>query len=443
MIRISFRIALFAIIAAMIAGMRSNAAETLRLKDCIEQAYANNPMIRAAIEKQNGAAERFGEARAARSPKFTFAETYTSTNNPTLSFMSALNQRAFTPAMLATINKPPNTWNYNSKLTLMQPIYTGGMISAAVKASRAGREATNYELERTKQMIRYNVKSSYLRIIVVEKNLDVVNRALETANAFQKVAEDMLKNGMVVESDVLSAQVRVASLEEMRVTVENQIRLTKAGLLMVMGGDQGRDIEVDSGELENTTFEGTLMEYIAKSSTNRPDLLAIEKGIAARTQGVKMAEAERRPQLAVMANYDLDNSKIFGHDGQSWFVGAPLSVTLFDGGAARHKVREARAGLEEMRWQKETMRQGIEMEVRQAWSNVEAAKKRMEVMEKAAMQAEEAYRIVENRYKNGLAIDVEALSGEAARTEAQTHYLTSLYDFVVGIETLKLVAGVN
>jgi outer membrane protein len=417
--------------------------ETLRLKDCIEQAYANNPMLHSVREKQLGATARIGVARSSGSLKLNFTETFMSTNNPTFSFMSVLNQRAFTPAMMGTINNPPNTTNFNSKLTIMQPLYSGGMIPAAVRASRAGREATDYEVTRTMQVVRYNVKVAYLRIIIAEKNLDVVDQALATAKAFEKMTEDMLKNGVVVESDTLSAQVRVATLEEMRLTVENQVQLSKAGLLMAMGADQARNVDVDPGELENVSFEGTIEEYIAKAMVNRPDLLAMERGIAAKTQVVKMARAERRPQLAIMANYDLDNSKFYGHDGQSWFVGVPLSVSVFDGGVTKHKIADARAGLEELRWQSETLRQGIEMEVRQAFLNVQVARKRMDVMQRAAEQANESYRIIENRYKNGLAINVEALAGETARTEAQTHYLTAMFDFIVGVEGLKLAAGVN
>lgn len=428
---------------AVFIGTYAETVETLTLEQAIAEAYASNPMLKSAGEAAAGAAARVEEAKSGLGPRFTLSETMTSTNSPVWSFMSELNQQGFAPAMMNNINDPETTTNFNTRLGIVQPIYTGGMVSAGIRAARHGSEAAVLGVERTRQMVRFNTKTSYLQIIIAQKQLGVADKALETANAHAKITKDMLDNGMIVESDHLSAMVRVAEIEEMRLVAENNLQLAKAGLLMAMGAGQDRDFEVEPSALEQVEFDGDFEQYLEDALTNRQDLKALGEAVGARENSATVAKAERRPGVFLMGNTDLDNSSFIDNDGESWFVGLSVNYNLFDSGQARGRVRRAVAKVNETKWQREQMRQGIELEVRQAFLSVQTAEKQIEVMQKAVEHAHESYKIVNNRYNNGLAINVEVLAAEAARTEAETRYLFALFQYVIGVERLKLATGIN
>ncbi len=422
---------------------KSEAAEILTLDQCLDEAYVNNPALKAYQSKKDGAFADLMTARTGLKPRFTISETVTSTDNPTYSFMSTLNQRAFSPAMMSSINDPSVTTNYNTKLGFAYAIYTGGYVQSGIHAAGKANDATGYEYTRAKQQVKYGVKTAYLSVVIALKKIDVTVKALETAKAHAKMAEDMFKNGLIVESDKLSAGVRVAEIEQMKLQAENDLNLAKAALLMAIGSDQGREYDIDPSALEKVDFNGEMDNFIADAWKNRPELKALDSAHSARSSAADMARSASKPHVYLMGNYDLDNSSLINNDGNSWFMGVSLSMSIGDGGESKFRARKERAGADELKWRKEQLKQGIELEVRQAYMNVQTAVKGMDVMSKAADQADASLKIVENRYSNGLSTNVEVLAAETARTQAQTAYLGALYQYLVGIETLKLASGIE
>jgi outer membrane protein TolC len=418
-------------------------ADLITLDSAIQTAYENSPQLKSMAARERGAAARMDEARSGYRPRFSLSETMTRTDNPVYAFMSALNQRSFTPAMMNTINDPGAATNYNSKFAMQQAIYTGGKVSNALAAARRGRDAATLQASRARQQVRFQVISAYYGIILAKKRIDVTTLALETARAHAKVTADMFASGMIVESDKLSAQVRVSEIEEMKLTAETDLALARSALLMAMGVDQNRDFAVDPDAFEQKAYAIDLPSHVAKALANRPDFMAVADAIAAREHMVAVERADRKPMVFAQGSMDWDGGDAFGNEGDSYFLAVGVKWDIYNGGQTRAREDAARASVEELRWQREHMKQGIELEVRQAFYEVETAAAKLDVARQAVEQSEESYRIVNNRYNNGLAINVQVLAAEAARTEAQMRYLYALYQYSVGIEKLHLATGTN
>jgi outer membrane protein TolC len=88
------------------------------------------------------------------------------------------------------------------------------------------------------------------------------------------------------------------------------------------------------------------------------------------------------------------------------------------------------------------MQNQVFLEVRQAYSQAESAFQRVRVARQAVGQAEEALRIVANRYGVGLLTIVELLGAEAALQQARTAQARAQHDAEVGTTHLRLAAGV-
>jgi outer membrane protein len=83
----------------------------------------------------------------------------------------------------------------------------------------------------------------------------------------------------------------------------------------------------------------------------------------------------------------------------------------------------------------------IDLEVRKAWLDLRAASQRLEVSTAAVAEAEEAHRIVQNRYEAGLTTVTELLRSDTALAEARTRRLAAIYDLRVAAATLEHAAG--
>lgn len=425
---------------AIFAGA-AGAAELLTLEKCEAEAAANNPGLKAAEKSRTAAEWRRAEARSARLPKFVLSGSAVSTDNPTMSFMSVLNQERFEPAMMGSINDPGATANFNARFGFEVPISSGGAVKHGIRAAGAGAEAAKKSEEDARRRARHAARAAYFGVVVAQEKVEAAAAALEAARGHAALATNMRDAGLTVESDALSAAARLAEMEELKLTADNEAALAKAELLMAMGADQGREIEVDRSALERVEFEGGLEEHIESAMKNRPDLKALEEAVKSAAEAEQIEAAAGRPTVGAAAHVDVDRRRIGSGGGESWFAGVTANFSVHDGGRAGARRAAARAERERLEWLLEQARQAAEMETRRAYYNVSAAKKKMEAAARAVDQAEVAARIVNNRYANGLAVSVEALSAEAELTRAKLRRLAALSEFVVGVEKLFLASG--
>jgi outer membrane protein TolC len=84
---------------------------------------------------------------------------------------------------------------------------------------------------------------------------------------------------------------------------------------------------------------------------------------------------------------------------------------------------------------------GVRLEVRKAYLDLDAARKQVEVARASVAQAQESLRIGQNRYGAGLSTITDLLRMQEAALRAQTDYLQSLYRLQTGYANLELATG--
>jgi len=106
------------------------------------------------------------------------------------------------------------------------------------------------------------------------------------------------------------------------------------------------------------------------------------------------------------------------------------------------RVDEARAGEARARSLKAQLAQGVELETRGAFLELRSSCRRAEVAAASVGQAEEAYRIISDRYRSGLYALVALLDAEAALESARASEVAARRDFAMARSRLRLAAGV-
>jgi len=118
-----------------------------------------------------------------------------------------------------------------------------------------------------------------------------------------------------------------------------------------------------------------------------------------------------------------------------------VTFNIFSGNLTSAKVREAKAALRQVQAARRKLKQRVLVETRQAYLQADNAWRRIQVARAAVAQAEEALRIVRNRYKNGLFTIVDLLNSELALQQAHTNHLRAVHDYKVANANLMLAAG--
>ena len=424
------------------AAMTAYAVEPLSLDQAVETALKNHPNLKAADSQVEGAQANVLKSRSGFLPKVTLSESWSKTDNPLMVLGTKLNQETVTPSDFnpAVMNDPDPMSNYNTRLSVIQPVFNGGKEYLGVKQARLASEAAAQDRARVRQETMFNVVKAYYGLLLAKEYDKVAIQSLETSAANVKLAEARFKAGAVLQSDLLRAKVQYAEVKEMATRSGNSVKLAAANLNFAMGVPQEAEYAVE-GALSAQDTKEDMDGMLSGALSLRPDLSSLGLNRKNAEANVKQARTDYIPSLNLMGQADWNSDRLAGNDAKSWAVMAVLQWNLFDGLVTTSRVREATANAGRMRSMEEQMRSGVQLQVRQAYYNVQASLERIAATSSSVQEAEEGFRIVQKRYESGMTTLVDVLGAENALIRARTGALQALYDNNVAAAELKLAAG--
>lgn len=171
--------------------------------DVFAKVKEHNTSIKISEEEFNAAKADYSQTNAVFLPNITASHTGISTTNPLMAFGSKLNQEIltandFSPALL---NDPTTTRNFATKIEIQQPLINlDGFYQR--KAARSKMEAMSLKTERTQDYMVFEVDKAYMQLQLAYKAVEVLEKALEAANANKKMADNSYKEGFLQRADV-------------------------------------------------------------------------------------------------------------------------------------------------------------------------------------------------------------------------------------------------
>jgi len=415
----------------------------LSLKKSLELTLVNNPSLSATQSRLDAADSRITQARSGLFPQIDFIENYRRTNNPMYAFGTKLNQERITQDDFdpAVLNDPDTVENFSSTFSLTFPLFNRAQTWIGLKQAKLNYDAVSMGANRTKQYVIAQTLISYTDVLLAQENLSLVEKALATSSAHLKLIDSRFRNGLVVKSDFLRAEVRVAELEQERLLAHSSVAVAKASLNAAMGVDINRPFLLTTALKQGPELKGPLDKWTKMSLDHRPDLAEIIYQQTIAEKEITKAKAAYLPSLNLLSNYEI-NSEDFNDRAENYTVGAVMHFNLFSGCSQQSKVREAKAGLREVLALRQRLELMIAVETKQAYLQAQSAWQRIQVARAAVVQAEESLRIVHNRYSNGFYTIVNLLDAEIATHSARTNQLRSVHDYTLARIQLALAAGI-
>ncbi|MCZ7586228.1 MAG: TolC family protein [Deltaproteobacteria bacterium] len=418
-------------------------AELLTLAEAEAKAAASHHDLTAA-RLQNDAA-RFGVTEAAGHllPTGRIEEIYLRSNNPVTAFGTDLNQGTFSLMDFQTSdpNDPDIAEDHITRLSAEQPIFAGGKISAGLYQAAKMKKAAGRDLEQTALNVAHDVETAYYAALRAEKFIALSTQVAATMEQHLRTARDAYDAGLVLESEVLQAEVYLAKARVALTESANNRRLALAHLNFLTSEDQAREWTLAEPDAETCSF-GDNASLVQAAWANRPDLAAMD-------QRVKAARAERFGAASGFCRRS-------GFRARSIFTtrtifsairprtGPFLSRRggeLFSGfrDASRTARAAKQAKIAEVRARQ--MREGAALEVRRFAYALDAAEKKLATAATAVRQSRRHLGIMENRHEQGLIKIAELLDAQTAFTEARTDELNAGYDVILARRALLHATG--
>jgi outer membrane protein TolC len=425
------------------AAVASDGAEPIGPEDAVRIALESHPMLRAAEESVKVAEAERAFAGSGYLPRVEITEDWVRSNNPVFVFGSKLAQGVFGPDdfLIESLNDPDPITNAMTAVTVRQNIWDAGRTDHYKRAARFGIEAAEHSRQKTRDEVVFGALQAFWDLVLAEEMLLVALDAEEAARANLSLAGELVEAGLAVPSDRMSAEVRMAEVEAMRIRAESSVEVAHAALLRAMGLESDRRFEPLPVEPRPALEGDALAQRIEQAHAQRADLLELDLRIEQVRVGVKAAKSGHYPEIGALARYEWNGDNLFGTDGDNWAIGLSARFTVFDGNATKSGTRRANAELSRLHAMREALRQGIRFEVEAAWAERDSARRRVDVAARALDRAEEALRIVRERYGEGLAMIVELLGAETAFTQAQANHAAAISQLWLAQAGLDLASG--
>lgn len=407
------KIALMLLVAIMTAVSDAE-TRVLTLDQAISIAMEKNRDIEKAREYAEYVQGKYVEERAAALPQLSLNGSAQLSKDEIQIIAGTAAQRQFGRAV---------------DLTLSQPLYTWGKLSAALRAAEFG-------LKTADQQLRLYRQAAYRDVVAVYYDIQLARElcTLAQENRSQKLrhldeATRKFSAGVATDYDVLAAGVAAENTQPEVIRSENNIRMARERLrfLLAIGSE-----EVDvAGSLEASAADRPLPasydEAVQIAGKRRPELSDLRLRIGIYNELVTIADAGNKPRLDLKggggwhwARVD-DPGPAWEANGPAWNVGLYLSFPFFDGFRTSGKVAQARSDLRTKQIEEAKLLDSIALEVRQADFSYREAAEILKALSGTVKQAARLVQMAEKGYEFGVKIRLEVDDAQLNLLQARSN----------------------
>jgi len=395
--------------------------------------------------KVQSADAKSSEVSVLRLPSLKFSGAYTHLSEVP-PFEVSLPLQLPPPAPSKFTISPTILDNYNMRLTLQQPLFTGFRLQSSTNIAEYTAQATQLDYNKDKVEFVFNVKNAYWSLFKAIEVKKVVDENVEQVKAHLKDVQYLLAQGMATNNDVLKVQVQLSNVQLFQIDAKNAVRLAMIGLNSLIGLPLDTEIQLESKIEPREKEFAELNVLVQKALENRPEVKATEYRVKASEAGVTLARSGWFPQIFLTGNYYYarPNPRILPAEDRfkdTWDIGIAVSLDIWNWGTTIHQTSQAEAQLSQLQDALGQLKDGITLEVTQNYLNRLQAKERIAVAGQGVRQAEENYRITSEKFKTGLALNSDLLDAEVALLQAKTNYTQALVDYELAQARLQKAIG--
>ncbi len=218
-------------------SLRGWAQDPMSLKDAVQQALEKNKSVEASTAARKAAESRIVEARGGNLPKVNYSESWTRSDNPVFVFSSLLTQHQFEEQnfQIGPLNRPDFLNNFQSQVTVDQPLYDAGQTKHAVRSAELTKDITSEQGRRTQMEVIAGVIRSYYDTLLSGEQVNATSQAMRSAEADLERAQAVRSAGMSTDVDVLSIRVHLASVREEQIRRAADLDVARAALNDALG----------------------------------------------------------------------------------------------------------------------------------------------------------------------------------------------------------------
>jgi len=310
------------------------------------------------------------------------------------------------------------------------------------KSASEGEKASQYTYKSDRNLVVFTTGNSYLLVISDMATVESVRAQVKTAQTLVQNDVDLNKHGLIASIDLLRARVEFQTQQQRLIAAENQAAIDKLTLARVIGLPTGQEFRL-ADSLPYAALDGITREQaLQQAYSTRPDYLSAKAQVRAAELACQAVAAENYPSLSTGTNYGDIGSPNFGTSHGTLGFAVTLNVPIFQGSKVRADKLQAGSALQQRKAELADLGGQIDDQVRTAFFNLKSSSELVSVAESNIDLANQTLAQAQDRFRAGVADNLEIVQAQESVASANQSYIASLYAFNLAKISLAQAIGV-
>ncbi len=410
--------------------------QVMTVEELFEVAEANSAQLRPAFTAEEKARNEVRVARSERLPDI----------NASLS-LSYLGDGFTTDRGLADYQKAPIPHFGNGlSVSITQPVYTGGAISAGIGLAELKSAAARYATELQRDNVRFQLTGFYLDIYkygnlrqVVENNIDQARKVLDEMTA-------RYQQGVALQNDITRYELLLSDLELQLVRINNTLDILNNNLVVIAGLPCDTEIAPDPAILQRSLPAAGENWWQQEATDNAPALKLARSGVEISRKSESIVKSERLPKIGLQAGWTIDGPILvevppINRNLSYWYVGVGVSYNLSSLYKSNKSLAASRVATRQASDELEAASQQVSLGVRADYVRYLEAYEELKTRQKSLELAERNYNTISTRYAADMALITDMLDAANSKLDAEQQLVNARINIIYYYYKLLFTTG--
>lgn len=308
--------------------------------------------------------------------------------------------------------------------------------------AKLGEEMAGVNREAARSRIRFMLTGFYLDLYKLQNALKVYDRNIELAKVVIKDTKARQEAGVALQNDVTRYELQLKNLELARKRVSNSVEILNYDLVTMLGLPADVQIQPDTTLLNRSLPVEGLGYWQQQAESNAHPIKQSALAVEMSERGEQLARAGRRPTVALIAANNFDGpitievptiNKNFNY----WYVGVGVSFKLSSLYKANKGIKQAQYKTALNRRRQDEVQEQTPLAVQADYTKYLEAYDEVSTLEKSVQLATENYSVVENRYRNDIALVTDMLDASNQLLDAESQLANARINVIFNYYKLK------
>jgi outer membrane protein len=416
--------------------------QALTLADAERLALRQSPELQISQKSVEVAGRRVRAARAQRLPRLSL-ESNLLVWNDEISFQlpgPPSMDPSMPPTFIDVVVRPQVT--STTSVTVAEPLTGQIALGKLVEIEKAGKAASEAELQGAQVDVAFRATDGYLTVLLAQAGQQVAAQRVGQIEAQLGRARVLADGGVLQRVDIMRLEAALAAAQRELITAESRVRLALGGLILALGLSADAAVAVhDDLPAEPPPPPAAVNDAVATATERRADLRAMSFRARQAESGAGAAKASLYPNVAAIGTFQHSEGAGSLGSPDAWFVGLSLQWNAWDWGQTWQSYKAAELQAVQADLAAARMVDVVRVEVAAMASDAQSAYQALAVTRTGLAAAEEAYRIQNDRFNEGVATTTDVLDAESEVAQARLGYASARYAYFRALAALARVTG--